>query len=47
MMQDIGLPEGGLGRIVLAVYLAALGLWLTLGAPWLFEKLRLSNTATA
>lgn len=46
-MQRLGLPEGGLGRLVLAADLALLGLWLTLGAPWLFEKLRLSGARNA
>ena len=46
-MRGLGLPEGGLGRIALAGDLAVLGLWLTLGAPWLFEKLRLSSPSHA
>ena len=46
-MRELGLPEGGLGRIALAADLALLGLWLTLGAPWLFEKLRLSSPSHA
>jgi hypothetical protein len=29
------------------VDLAVIGLWLTLGAPWLFEKLRLSVPSNA
>ena len=44
LMQRLGLPDAGLGRLVLAADLAVLGLWMTLGAPWLFEKLRLSRS---
>ena len=46
-MQRIGMPDGGLGRLVIVVDLAVIGLWLTLGAPWLFEKLRLSVPSNA
>ena len=43
LMRQLGVPDAGLGRLVLAADLAVLGLWMTLGAPWLFEKLRLST----
>ena len=47
IMRRIGLPEGGPGGFVLAADMALLGAWLTLGAPWLFGKLRLSVSSNA
>ena len=38
LMQGLGLPDGGLGPFALAAYLALLGGWLTLGAPWFFYE---------
>ena len=46
-MRGFGVPEGGLGRLVLALYMAITGLWLTFGAPWLFERVRLSRAPAA
>lgn len=42
-----GIPEGGLGALVLAGELALIGGWLTLGGPWLFEMLSLSRQSEA
>ena len=47
LMQRIGVPEGGADVVVLAADLALLGFWMTFGAPWLFEKLRLSGASRA
>lgn len=43
LMQHLGLPKGALGQFAIAAYLAVLGFWLTFGAPWLFDKLRLAS----
>jgi len=42
-----GIPEGGPGALVLAAELAWMGGWLTLGGPWLFERLSLSRQSEA
>jgi hypothetical protein len=42
VMQRFGVPESELGtRLVVALDLTLFGLYLTAGAPWLFENLRL------
>jgi hypothetical protein len=40
--QKLGVPDGALGGVVIALDLAVLGLWLTLVAPWLFQQVRLA-----
>jgi membrane-associated phospholipid phosphatase len=47
LMQKLGAPEGNGGKLVVALDLALLGLWVTFAVPWLFERLRLSPTARA
>ena len=46
-MRELGAPSGIAGKAVIALDLAALGLWLTLGAPWLFERMRLATPRAA
>jgi membrane-associated phospholipid phosphatase len=48
VMRELGVPSGVAGKAVIALDLAALGLWLTWGAPWLFQRARLTtpNPAT-
>lgn len=43
VFQGLGVPEGRIGGMVIALDLAAMGLWLTLIAPWLFQRLRLAQ----
>lgn len=45
VMRKLGVPEGVLGKGVIALDLSLLGLWLTFGAPWLFERLKLWTPA--
>jgi hypothetical protein len=44
-MRELGVPGGIAGKLVIALDLAALGLWLTLEAPWLFQRARLTTPA--
>ena len=41
-MSRLGVPDGIAGKAVVTLDLAVVGLWLTLGAPWLFQIVRLS-----
>lgn len=40
-LQSVDVPSGTLGLFVVGSELAVFGLWLALGAPWLFGKIRL------
>jgi membrane-associated phospholipid phosphatase len=42
-MRELGVPNGIAGKAVIALELSAVGLWLTLGAPWLFQRARLTT----
>jgi hypothetical protein len=42
-MRELGVPGGLAGKAVIALDLAALGLWLTLGAPWFFQRVGLTT----
>jgi membrane-associated phospholipid phosphatase len=46
-MRELGVPSGLAGKVVIALDLAALGLWLTLGAPWLFQRARLTTPSNS
>jgi len=46
-MRELGIPSGFAGKLVIALDLAALGLWLTLGAPWLFQRARLTTPSVS
>jgi hypothetical protein len=46
-MRELGVPSGLAGKAVIALDLAAVGLWLTLGAPWLFRRARLSTSGAS
>jgi membrane-associated phospholipid phosphatase len=43
LFQKLGVPEGPLSGLVIALDLAVLGLWLTLAAPWLFQLVKLAE----
>jgi hypothetical protein len=42
-MREFGVPSGIAGKTVIALDLAAVGLWLTLGAPWFFQRVGLTT----
>lgn len=42
LVSGAGIPEGWIGALMIALALAILGSFLTLGGPWLFQLLRLS-----
>jgi len=46
-MRELGVPSGLAGKAVIAFDLAAVGLWLTLGAPWLFQRARLTTSGAS
>jgi membrane-associated phospholipid phosphatase len=46
-MRAFGFPTGFAGKVVIALDLAALGLWLSLGAPWLFQRTRLATPSAS
>jgi len=47
VFRRLGVPDGPLAGVVIALDLALMGLWLTLLAPWLFQLLRLAPRAEA
>jgi len=42
-MRELGIPSGIAGNGVIAFDLAAVGLWLTFGAPWFFQRVGLAT----
>jgi len=46
-MRELSVPSGFAGKLVIALELATLGLWLTLGAPWLFRLARLTTPGSS
>ncbi len=46
-MREFGVPSGIAGNVVIALDLVVVGLWLTLGAPWFFQRVGLTTPSPA